>query len=204
MDTSGYLVLHYYYCFILTSGFYLWQFQVFNSSAEGLVVDIVLIGPVTDFIFAHTGVWTRHLWISSPTLYQCTTATSGFHLWQFQVFKSGAEEIGGGIVLIGTFERFSFLPSTGVWTRGLWISSPCTLPLCHSATSGFYLWQLQVFNSGAVSLKWWQYCSHWTCDRFSFLPTLGFELGTSGYLVLHSTNVPHGNFWFSPLTISGI
>ena len=36
------------------------------------------------------------------------------------------------------------------------------------------------------------------------MPTLGFELGTSGSLVLHSTTVPQGNFWFSPLTISGI
>ena len=37
---------------------------------------------------------------------------------------------------------------------------------------------------------WWWYCSDWTCERFSFLATLGFELGTSGSLVLHSTTVP--------------
>ena len=36
------------------------------------------------------------------------------------------------------------------------------------------------------------------------MPTPGFELGTSGSLVLHSTTVPLGDFWFSPLTISGI
>ena len=34
--------------------------------------------------------------------------------------------------------------------------------------------------------------------------TPGFELGTSGSLVLHSTTVHHSDFWFSPLTISGI
>ena len=37
---------------------------------------------------------------------------------------------------------------------------------------------------------WWWYCSDWTCERFSFLATLGFEPGTSGSLVLHSTTVP--------------
>ena len=36
---------------------------------------------------------------------------------------------------------------------------------------------------------WWWYCSDWTCERFSFLATPGFEPGTSGSLVLHSTTV---------------
>ena len=51
---------------------------------------------------------------------------------------------------------------------------------------------------------WWWYCSDWSCERIFFLSTLGFELGTSGSLVLHSTTAAWGNFWFSPLTISGI
>ena len=40
-----------------------------------------------------------------------------------------------------------------------------------------------------VQRDWWWYCSDWTCERF-FLATLGFELGTSGSIVLHSTTVP--------------
>ena len=121
-----------YHCAMVTSGFHLWQFEVLNSGAEGLVValclfylwensflptsgfelgtwtlplhqgdlwfspltiwgillwcrgidaGIVLIGPVRDFLFSHTGVWSGDLWISSPTLYHCTMATSGYNLW---------------------------------------------------------------------------------------------------------------------------
>ena len=48
---------------------------------RGIGGGIVLIGPVTDFLFSCTGVWTGDIWISSPALYHCATATSGFHLW---------------------------------------------------------------------------------------------------------------------------
>ena len=70
----------------------------------------------------------------------------------------------------------------------------CTLPLYHG-NFWFYLWQFQVFNSSAeglvVILFWldlWQNL---------FFPTLGFELGTSGCLVLHSNTVPQ---WFLVFT----
>ena len=48
------------------------------------------------FSFWHIGVGNWDLWISSPALYHCATATSGYHLWQFQVFNSGAE----GLVMV--------------------------------------------------------------------------------------------------------
>ena len=63
----------------------------------------------------------------------------------------------------------------------------------HSTTVS---WQLLVFTSDnfryltLVQRDWWWYCSDWTCERFSFLATLGFEPGTSGSLVLHSTTAP--------------
>ena len=82
-----------------------------------------------DFLFAHTRVWTGDLWISSPALYHCAMGNFCFHLWQFQVLKSGAE----GLVVV-------------LFWLDLW----------------------EIF----------------------FLPTPGFELGTSGSLVLHSTTVP--------------
>ena len=41
-----------------------------------------------------------------------------------------------------------------------------------------------------VQRDWWWYCSDWTCERFSFWPHQGFNLGTSGSLVLHSTTAP--------------
>ena len=142
-----------YHCAMATSGFHLWQFEVFNCGAEGLVVvlclldlweifflpglefalgtcgslvlhstpvpwrlldftsdnlryltlvqgiagHIVLIGPVRDFLFVHSGVWNGDLWISSPSLYLWGMATSGFHLWWFEVFNSGVE---GLVVLL--------------------------------------------------------------------------------------------------------
>ena len=82
--------------------------------------------------------------------------------------------------------RFSF-SHTGVWTGDIWISSPA-LYHCTAVTSGFHICQFQLFNSGAdglmVVLFWFDL---W---QIFFLPTAGFELGTSGSLVLHSTTAP--------------
>ena len=97
---------------------------------------------VRDFLFTHIGVWTQDLWISSPALYHCTMATSGFHHWQFQVFNCGSE----GLVVVL-----------------------------------FWLDLLKIF----------------------FLATPGFEPGTSGSLVLHSTTVLQ-SLLVSHLTISSI
>ena len=195
-----------------------------------------------DFLFGHTRVWTRDLWVSNPALYQCTTATSGFHLWQFQVFNSGAEELvlilfwldlweifflatlrfelqtSGSLVqhyttvswqlLVFTSDNFSYLTlvqrdwwwycsywtcerfsfsHTRILTGDLWIYIPALYHYTR-ATSGFHLWQFQVFNSGAeglVAVLFW--LDLW---EIFFLATSGFELGTSGSLVLHSTTVP--------------
>ena len=55
-------------------------------------------------------------------------------------------------------------------------------------TFGFQLWQFQVIYSGAeglVVVLFW--LDLW---EIFFLGTLGFEPGTSGSLVLHSTTVP--------------
>ena len=175
-----------YHFATVTSGFHLWQFQVFNSGAEGLVVCFSLIGPVRDFLFGHTGVSTQDLWISSPGLYHCATVTSGFHLWQFQVFNSGAEGLVVVLFWLELWEIF-FFARLGFETRfsGSLVLHPTTLPLC-----------LLVFTSDnvryltLVQRDWWWYCSDWTCERFYFWPHKGFEPGTSGYLVLHSTTVP--------------
>ena len=153
---------------------------------RGIGGGILLIGPVRDFLFGYTGVWTQDLWISSPALYHCATATSGFHLWQFQVIYSGSEGLVVVFFLIGTVRDFLFC-HTGVWTQDLWISSPA-LYHCPMSTSGFHLWQFQVFNSGAeglVVVLFW--LDLW---EIFFLATPGFEPRTSGSLVLHSTTVP--------------
>ena len=175
----------FYHCALATSGFHLWQFQVFNSGAEGLVVVLFWLDLWEIFFLATLRVWTGDLWISSPVLYHCTMATSGFHLWQFQVFNSGAEGLVVVLFWLDLWEIF-FLGHTGVWTGDLWISSHA-LYHCTTATSGFYLWQFQVYNSGAeglVVVLFW--LDLW---EIIHLVTLGFELGTSGSLVLHSTTM---------------
>ena len=99
-----------------------------------------------------------------------------------------------------TCQRFSFFTTPGFETWDLWISSPA-LYHCTMATSGFHLWQFQVFNSGAeelVVVLFWLDLS-----EIFILATPGFEHGTSGHLVLHSTTVPL-QLLVSYLTISGI
>ena len=135
-----------------------------------------------DFLFGHIGVWTWDLWISSPALYHCTMVTSGFHLWQFQVFNSGAEDW-WWYCSDWTCEDFLF-GHTWVWTWDFWISSPA-LYHCATVTSGFTsdnFKYLTLVQRGLVVVLFWLVL--W---EIFFLPTLGFEPRTSGSLVLHST-----------------
>ena len=112
-------------------------------------------------------------------------ATSGFHLWQFQVFNSGAEGLVVVLFSLHLWQIF-FLPTPG-FEPG--ISGSLVL---HSTTVPQ---QLLVFTSDnfryltLVQRDWWWYWSDWTCDRFSFFCT-GVWTGAPGYLVLHSTTVP--------------
>ena len=214
---------------MVTSGFHLWQFQVFNSGAEGLVVVlfwldlweifflatlvfepgtsrslclhsttapqqllvfnsdnfrylslvhgisgcIVLFGPVRDFLFGHTGVWTQDLWISSPALYHCATLTSRFHLWQFQVFNCAAEGLVVILFWLDLWEIF-FLATLGFKPR---TSGSLVL---HSTTVPRWLLVFTSDNFRYLTLvqrdcRW--YCSDWTCERFSFWPHWGLNPG---------------------------
>ena len=138
------------------------------------------------FFLVTLGFEPEDLWISSPALYHCATATSGFHLWQFQVFNSGAEGLVVVLFWLDLWEIF-FLATLGFEPR---TSGSLVL---HSTTAP---WWLLVFISDnfryltLVQRDWWWYCSDWTCERFSFWPSLGFEPRTSGSLVLHSINAP--------------
>ena len=140
---------------------------------------------MTDFLFGHTGVWTQDFWISSPALYHCAMATSDFHLWQFQVFNSGAEGLVVVLFWLDLWEIF-FLATPGFDPR---ISGSLVL---HSITVPRRLLFFTSDNFRYLTLvrrHWSWYCSDWTCERFSFLATPGFEPGTSGSLVLHSTTL---------------
>ena len=205
---------------MVTVAFHLWQFQSFNLGAEGLVVVLFLLDlweifslatprfelgtsgslvlhsiPVPQqlmdftsdifrylilgqrdwwwyfsewtcerFPFAHTRVWTMDLWISSPALFQCTTTSFGFYLWQFQVFNSGAEGLVVVLFWLDLWEIFSLAtPGFELGTSGSLVLHYTTVP-----------WQLLVFTSDnfryltLAQRDWWWYCSDWTCERFSF------------------------------------
>ena len=137
LDHRGFLFGH----TSLTSGFHLllchnlrYQLTIW---CRGIGGGIVLIGPVRDFLFGHTRVWTRDLWISSPALYHCAMVTTGFHSLTISGIELWCRGIGGGIVLIGPVRDFLF-GHTRVWTGDLWISSPA-LYHCTMVTSGFHL-----------------------------------------------------------------
>ena len=155
-----------------------------------------------DFLFGHTGVWTWDLWISSPALYHCAKVTSCFHLWQFQVFNSGAEGLVVVLFWLDLWEIF-FLATPGFepGTSGSLVLHSTTLPQ----------WLL-VFTSGnfryltLVQRDWWWFFLWLDLWEIFFLATLGFELRTSGSLVLDSTTVPQwllvftsGNFRYLTL-----
>ena len=156
-----------------TSDIHLWQFQVFNSDAEGMVVVLFWL-DLWELLFLGTpGNWTQDLWISSPALYHCTTATSDFHLWQFQVFNSGAEGLVVVLFWLDLWEIF-FLATPGFQPG---ISGSLVL---HSTTVSQ---QLLIFTSDnfryltLVQRVWWWYCSDWTCESFSFWGHWGLNLG---------------------------
>ena len=156
-----------------TSGFHLWQFQVFNSGAEGLVVLLFWLDLWEIFFLARTWFELGTSGSLVSALYHCTMATSGFHLWQFQVFNSGAEGLVVVLFWLDLWEIF-FLATLGFEPR-----------TSGSLVSGLYPapWQLLVFTSDnfryitLVQRDWWWYCSDWTCERFSFWPHWAFNWG---------------------------
>ena len=174
---------------MVTTGFHLWQFQVFISGAEGLVVILFWLDLCRDFLFGHTGVLTQDLWISSPALYHCAMVTSGSHLWQFQVFNSGAEGLVVVLFWLDLWEIF-FLATLGFecGTSGSLVLHTTTVP-----------WWLLVFISDnfryltMVQRDWWWYCFDWACEIFSFWPHWGLDPGP---LDLYFCTLPlcHGDF----------
>ena len=96
-----------YHWTIVTSSFHLWQFQVFNSDVEGLgwyCSDWMC----ERFSFClHWGLKWR------PVHYHCSMVTCGFHLWQFEVFNSGAEGLVVVLFWLDLWEIF-FCPHRGL------------------------------------------------------------------------------------------
>ena len=170
---------------MVTSDFHLWQFEVFNFGAKGLVVVLLWYDLWEIFFISKCGL--KMGTYRSRVLHSTTTT------WWLLVFTSDnlrniswVQRDWWWYCSDMTCERFSFCLHQGI-TWDLWISIPA-LYLCSMVTFGFHLWQFQVFNSGAEGLDVvlvWLYL--W---EIFFLPTPEVELGTSGSLFLHSTTAP--------------
>ena len=161
-----------------------WQLLVFTFDnfryltlvQRELVVVLFWLDLWEIFFFGHIGVGNWDLWISSPALYHCATATSGYYLWQFQVFNSGAEGLVMVLFWLDLWKIF-FLAIPGFEPR-----TSRSLVL-HTGVSTTVPLQILVFTSDnfryltLVQRDWWWYCSDWTCERFSFWPHRGLNLG---------------------------
>ena len=160
---------------MVPSGFYLWQCQVFNSGAEGLVVVLFWLDLWEIFFLATSGFEPEYLWnLWSCTQPLCTMVTSCFHLWQFQVFNSGAEGLVVVMFWLDLWEIF-FLATLGFepGTSGSLVLHSTTVPWWHLVFTSDNFRYLTL-----VQRDWWWYCSDWTCERFSFSPHWGLNLGT--------------------------
>ena len=251
------LVLQSTYCATVTSGFHLWQFQVLKSGAEGLVVVLfwldlweILFLSRPEFELGTSGYlvlqsttvqqwflvftsdnfrywslvqrdwwWYTSDWTcerfsfcpheslnwgplddSRPEIYHCATVTSDFHLWQSQVLNSGAERLVVVLFWLDPWKIF-FLSAPGfkMGTSGSLVLNSTSVPqwFLVFTSDNFRYWTLVA--DGLVMVLFW--LDLW---EINFVSTPGFELGTSASLILHSSTVLHGTFWFSPMKISGI
>ena len=92
--------------------FNLWQHQLFNSGAGGLVVVLLWLDLWEIFFLPLSGIWTVDLWISSPALYHCAMMTSGFNFWQFR-YLTVVQRDWWWWCSDWTCEMIFFLPSVG-------------------------------------------------------------------------------------------
>ena len=171
---------------MMTSGFHLWQFQVFNSGAEGLVVVLFCLDLWEIFFMATPGFES----VTSGSLFLHSTSTPQWLL----VFTSDNFRY---LTLVQrdwwwycsdwTCERFSFRPHRGFLTQDLWISSPAPQSLWVFTSDNFRYLSL-------MQRDWWCYCSDWTCERFSFWPHWGWiwDLWISSPALYHCASVTYG------------
>ena len=170
LGTSGSLVLH--------STTVLWWLLVFTSEnfRYFTLVQRDWWWYCFDWTCERFSLWPQQGLNWGPMdLFSCTLplnrATSVFHLWQFQVFNSGAEWLVVVLFWLDLWEIF-FLATPGF--------EPVTsgFLVLHSTT---VQWWLLVFTSEnfryltLVQRDWWWYCADWTCERFSFWPHQGLN-----------------------------
>ena len=166
------------------------------TDAERLVVVLFWL-HLWEFLFNPTVNWTRHLWISIHTLHHWAMVTSGFHLWQFQIFHCGTEGLVEVFFWLDLGE-FPFIPlGLELGTIRSLILHSTTVPWWHLIFTSYILRYIPL-----VHWDMWLHYSVLTCERF-FLTHPGFNWGP---LDLLSCTLPlyHSDFWFLPGTVSCI
>ena len=148
---------------MVTSAFHLWQFQVFNSSTEGMMGVFFGLGMwEISFCLHHDS--SGDLRISSPALYHCAKVTSGFHLEPFQAFYSGLERL---VVVLFWMDLWGIFFWPVLWFN---LGNSGYLVL-HSTSVPRWLLVFTSDNfrySTLVQRHWWWHCSVLTCERYSF------------------------------------
>ena len=111
-----------YHCTMPTLGFYLWEYQVINSGADGLMVVLfwldlweIFFLPILGFELGTYGCLVLHSNTAQQWFCFSHLSISGISLW--------CRGIDGGNVLIWPVRDF-FFTHNRVWTGDLWISSP--------------------------------------------------------------------------------
>ena len=167
---------------MVTSGFHLWQFQVFNSGAKGMVLVLFWLDLWEIFFYTTPSF---ELGTSESLFLHSSTAP-----WWLLVFTSDnfryltlvLRDTGGGILLIFPVRDF-LLWHTGFLTGDLWICSPA---LYHyiMVTSGFHLWQFWGILlrgrgiGGGIVLIWpvrdflFAFTGVWTGNLWIYSPAL--------------------------------
>ena len=188
LGTSGFLVLHSTTVPQWLLVLHIWQFELFNSGAERLVIVLFWI----DLWGFYTGIWTRDLWISSLPLYHCATVNF-FPSDNFRYF-SLVYGVWWWYCSNLTCDNCSF-PCTMNGYGDIWISGPALFH-CAIITSGFDSDNLRYWT--LVQRDWWWYCCDLSCEKFYFACIRNWieELWMSSPCTLP---LSHGNLWISPL-----
>ena len=154
-----------------TSDFRLWQFQVFHSGAEGLVVVLFWLDLWEIFFLAKPGFEPG---TSGSLVLHSTTVPQQLLILTSDNFRylTLVQRDWWWYCSDWTCERFSFWPHRGLKPR-----TSGSLDLLSTTAPQWLL----IFTSDnfryltLVQRDWWWYCSDWICERFSFWPHQGLN-----------------------------
>ena len=151
-----------YHIVITTSSFNIWQFQIFNSGAEGLVVILFWFELWEILFFLHQELNLQTLDVKTCTL-QLSHGNFWFYLWKLEVLISCSK--GLVVVLFWLDLCECFIYSALGFELEISVSQVLYSSTVPKWFLGFTFWHFQVFNSGeeefVLVLFWlghWEFC----------------------------------------------